>query len=121
MNKGEAKKKIDKICEKINEHNYHYYVLDDPIISDVEFDQLFQELKSLEKNYPDLISSDSPTQRVGAAPLNAFAEVHHDVPMLSLENAFAPDDIIAFDKRIRERLNTHAPIEYCCEPKLDGI
>lgn len=115
------KEKLDHLREQINEHNYRYYVLDDPLISDAEYDVLFQQLKSIEAQYPELITPDSPTQRVGAAPLKEFAEVKHTVPMLSLENAFDDEDIINFDQRIHDRLGTHAEIQYCCEPKLDGL
>jgi DNA ligase (NAD+) len=121
VNKNEAIAQIKKLRDVINEHNYHYHVLDAPTISDAEFDKLFQQLKSLEENYPDLITTDSPTQRVGAHPLLAFAELDHEVPMLSLENAFTGEDIHAFDKRVRERLHIDTSIQYCCEPKLDGI
>lgn len=116
-----ASKEIDKLRQKLNEHNYHYYVMDAPVVSDAEYDQLFQQLKALELSYPELITSDSPTQRVGGAPLKAFSQVKHEVPMLSIENAFAEEDIIAFDERVRDRLGTNAEIEYCCEPKLDGV
>lgn len=121
MSKDDAKNQIEKLCKKINEHNYRYYVLDDPSISDAEYDRLFHQLKLLEETYPDLVTPDSPTKRIGAAPLKAFSQVQHDVPMLSLENAFNDEDILAFDKRIHDRLNINAPVEYCCEPKLDGI
>src|SRR5579862_417901 len=116
-----AEKEIEKLCDQINEHNYRYHVLDDPVITDAEFDKLFQHLKSLEAQYPELITQDSPTQRVGAAPLKSFAEVQHDVAMLSLDNAFTEEEIFNFDQRIRDRLHTKDQIEYCCEPKLDGL
>ena len=112
---------IKKLREKINEHNYRYYVLDDPVISDAEYDVLFQQLKQLEKHHPEFITSDSPTQRVGEKPLKEFDEVHHQIPMLSLENAFAEEDIIAFDQRVHERLHIEGPIDYSAEPKLDGL
>lgn len=123
MNKTPNKiiSKIKKLREEINEHNYRYYVLDDPNISDAEFDKLFLELKELEKNYPDLIVPDSPTQRVGAKPLKQFAPVQHDVPMLSLENAFSEEDVLDFERRVKERLHETQEIEYICEPKLDGL
>jgi DNA ligase (NAD+) len=116
-----AKDQIEKCRHKINHYNYHYYVLDDPIISDAEYDGYLEELRQLERENPEYITQDSPTQRVGAKPLKEFAEVHHHVPMLSLENAFSPDDVIAFDQRIRERLHILNDIEYVCEPKLDGL
>ncbi|OGT62459.1 MAG: DNA ligase (NAD(+)) LigA, partial [Gammaproteobacteria bacterium RIFCSPHIGHO2_12_FULL_45_12] len=112
---------MTSLHKQINEHNYRYYVLDDPCISDAEYDLLFATLKKLEQQHPELITADSPTQRVGAAPLKAFSEVQHGQAMLSLDNGFAADDILAFDQRIHERLRLDAPIEYCCEPKMDGL
>lgn len=115
------KNEIEHLRDQINEHNYRYHILDDPKISDAEYDGLFKKLKKLEETHPELITSDSPTQRIGAKPLNAFSNVEHEVPMLSLENAFSKDDVVAFDHRIHERLNIDKAIEYCCEPKLDGL
>src|SRR3990167_2854950 len=112
---------VEKIREQLNEHNYRYYALDDPVISDAEYYQLLKKLHDLEKQYPSLITRDSPTQRVGSAPLKEFAEVHHTIPMLSLENAFTTEDVFAFDERVRERLGVTQAIEYVCEPKLDGV
>lgn len=117
----EAKKKIAQLREKIDEHNYQYHVLDAPLISDAEYDQLFLQLKSLENEFPDLVTPDSPTKRVGAVPLKSFSEVTHAVAMLSLDNAFVDQDVFDFDKRIHDRLKTNQIIEYCCEPKLDGL
>jgi DNA ligase (NAD+) len=116
-----VKHKIDELRQKINEHNYHYYILDSPIISDAEFDKLFRELQVLETEHPELITPDSPTQRIGAKPLKEFSEIKHKVPMLSLTNAFSDEEVIAFDKRVRERLGTDETIEYVCEPKFDGL
>src|SRR3990167_9044852 len=121
MSLADIKKEIIKLRQQLDEHNYHYYVLDHPIISDAEYDRYFQRLKFLENQYPDLITPDSPTQRIGAAPLASFAEVKHAIPMLSLDNAFTEDEVVAFDQRLQERLKTHTKIEYCCEPKLDGL
>lgn len=115
------KDQINKLRQTINEHNYRYYMLDDPSISDAKYDALFQELKKLEAAHPEFITPDSPTQRVGGAPLKAFTQVQHQVPMLSLENGFEPEDLIAFDQRIHDRLKVASIIEYCCEPKLDGL
>lgn len=112
---------VEKLRQTIYEHNYRYYVWDDPIISDAEYDQLLQQLKQLEKQYPQLITLDSPTQRVGATPLKEFAEVRHEIPMLSLDNGFTEEDALAFDQRVRERLKVAHDIEYLCEPKLDGL
>ncbi len=114
-------KEIEKLREKINEHNYRYYVLDDPAITDAEYDTLYNKLKAIETEHPELITPDSPTQRVGAKPLKAFDEVKHIVPMLSLENAFSDEDVEAFDQRIKDRLKVQNEIEYACEPKLDGL
>lgn len=105
----------------LNEYIYHYYVLDAPIVSDAEYDRLFRELQALEAKYPELISSDSPTQRVGAKPSTVFKQIRHTIPMLSLDNAFSEDEVIAFDKRIHERLGFDFDIEYVCEPKIDGL
>lgn len=116
-----VKQDLEKLREAIVDHNYRYYVLDDPAISDAEYDRLFQQLKRLEEENPELITPDSPTQRVGAAPLKEFAEVVHDIPMLSLDNAFSADDFDAFDKRVHDRLKLTGEIQYCCEPKLDGL
>lgn len=113
--------KIEQLRHQIDEHNYYYYVLDDPKISDNEFDGLFRELQALEAQHPEFITPDSPTQRVGATPLPAFAKLKHQLPMLSLENAFSEEELVAFDKRVRDRLGLTQPIMYMCEPKLDGI
>lgn len=113
--------KLQKLREQINDHNYRYYILDDPAISDAEYDRLFKNLQKLEQENPELITSDSPTQRVGAKPVKEFAEIRHAVPMLSLENAFTAEDVIAFDQRIHDRLDVSHAIEYVCEPKLDGL
>lgn len=112
---------ISTLREQLREHNYRYYVLDDPKITDAEYDQLFMQLKKLESENEELITPDSPTQRVGAAPLKIFAAVPHQIPMLSLDNAFKEEDIITFDHRIIDRLHYQGSIAYCCEPKLDGL
>ncbi len=104
----------------IREHNYRYYVLDDPSISDAQYDSLFRELERLEAAFPQLVTADSPTRRVGAEPQHAFAEVVHEIPMLSLANAFNDDEVRDFDRRCRERLEVDE-IEYMAEPKLDGL
>ena len=92
----EEKNKINALRKKIDDHNYHYYVLDSPIISDYEYDDLLRNLQDLEKKNPDLITSNSPTQRVGAKPLDAFDSIEHSIPMLSLENAMDADELIAY-------------------------
>ena len=109
-----------KLHTELHEHNYRYYSRDDPLIPDAEYDQLLRELQSLEAQYPQLVSPDSPTQRVGAAPLKAFGEVRHELRMLSLDNAFSDDELIDFDRRVCERLET-GQVEYAAEPKLDGL
>ena len=109
-----------KLHAELHEHNYRYYSRDDPLIPDAEYDQLLRELQSLEAQYPELVAPDSPTQRVGAAPLKAFGEVRHEVRMLSLDNAFSDDELNDFDRRVCERLETDQ-IEYAAEPKLDGL
>jgi DNA ligase (NAD+) len=106
--------------ELLAHHNYRYYVLDDPEIPDVEYDRLFRELQALEAAHPELVSEDSPTQRVGGTPIVGFREVAHLQPMLSLENAFSTDEMVSFDRRIRERLKSDEPVEYSAETKLDG-
>jgi DNA ligase (NAD+) len=112
--------RAEKLREQIRYHNYRYYVLDDPEIPDAEYDRLLRELQQLEQKHPDLITPDSPTQRVGAQPLSAFGEVRHDVPMLSLDNAFSDEELGEFDRRVRERLGVDA-VDYTAEPKLDGV
>lgn len=97
-----------------------YYQQDAPSVPDIEYDRALQRLRELEQAHPDLLRADSPTQRVGAAPLSAFDSIEHRIPMLSLDNAFDADDLVAFDKRVRERLGVPS-VQYCCEPKLDGI
>lgn len=120
-------KHLQSLKQQLNHHNYRYYVLDDPQVPDSEYDRLLRELQALEQQYPQLVTPDSPTQRVGAAPLEAFAQVQHEVPMLSLENAFDEAELRDFNRRISERLiaadalKEDQPIEYGCEPKLDGI
>jgi DNA ligase (NAD+) len=96
-------------------------VLDDPEVPDAEYDRMLRELKALEEKHPDLVVPESPTQRVGGAPIAVFAEVRHRKPMLSLDNAFSREEVVAFDRRVRERLKTDGEIDYCCEPKLDGL
>ncbi len=105
----------------LQDYNYHYYVMDDPKVTDAEYDRVFRELKNLEQENPELITSDSPTQRVGDKPLDEFSQVTHKVPMLSLDNVFNHEELLAFDKRLKERLERSDELEYVCEPKLDGL
>jgi len=118
--KASAEKTINRLRDEINQHNYLYYVMDAPEIPDSEYDRLLRELQALEKEYPELITPASPTQRVGATPLNAFQEVKHEVPMLSLNNAMDEQEVEDFDRRIREKLDIDT-ITYTVEPKLDGL
>ncbi|MGH8198433.1 MAG: NAD-dependent DNA ligase LigA [Steroidobacteraceae bacterium] len=115
------RQRVAKLRAEIDRHNHRYHVLDDPEIPDAEYDRLMMELRELEQKNPALIVPESPTQRVGGAPVTAFAEVRHRTPMLSLDNAFARDEVVAFDRRVRERLETEREISYACEPKLDGL
>lgn len=116
-----VQREIDDLRQTLREHNYRYYALDDPSVPDAEYDRLFQRLKALETEYPARVTPDSPTQRVGAAPLDAFAEVRHRVPMLSLDNVFSEEELLAFEKRIKDRLGSDETVEFVCEPKLDGL
>ncbi|PAV26298.1 DNA ligase (NAD+) [Tamilnaduibacter salinus] len=113
--------RIDELRQEINEQNYRYYVLDEPAIPDVEYDRLMRELQDLEDAHPALVTTDSPTQRVGGVASNTFASVRHRIPMLSLDNAFDADELRDFDRRIRDRLDRSEPVEYVAEPKLDGL
>ncbi len=113
--------RLQQLRQELLHHSHRYYVLDDPEIPDSEYDRLMRELQRLEERFPEWITPDSPSQRVGGAPLAAFAEVTHLRPMLSLDNALNADEFIAFDKRIRDRLRRQEEIEYACEPKYDGI
>ena len=120
MDKQRAEIRLSELIELINEHNYQYYVLDNPNISDSDYDKLFQELLNIENNYPELLTSNSPSQRVGAEPSEAFKQIKHTTAMLSLGNAFYEDDLIAFNKRICDELDL-VDIEYTAEPKFDGL
>lgn len=120
---NQVEEQVERLRSQLREHNYRYYVLDDPSVPDAEYDRLFHQLKALEAEYPQLISSDSPTQRVGDRPLSAFTQVTHEIPMLSLDNAFNEEDLRDFDRRLKDRLElaADAEVEYAGEPKLDGI
>ena len=119
----DAERRVAELREEIARNDYRYYVLDDPELPDAEYDKLMIELRALEAQYPDLITPDSPTQRVSGEPVAAFGVVTHKVPMLSLDNAFTDEDLLAFDRRIHERLGpeAEADLEYVAEPKLDGL
>lgn len=113
--------KITQLRTTLRHHEYLYHVLDTPEIPDAEYDRLMGELRSLEEAHPELITPDSPTQRVGAAPLSEFTQVRHEVPMLSLDNAFDEASYLAFNKRVQDRLKSADAITFCCELKLDGL
>lgn len=124
-----AENRIHELRAELDQHNYRYYVLDEPSVPDAEYDRLFNELKALEAEHPHLVTPDSPTQRVGGAALAAFSQVRHEIPMLSLGNAFEEDDLRDFDRRVVEGLDLpsgdlfadEAAVDYSCEPKLDGL
>ena len=113
--------RVIELKKLIEKHNYHYYILDNPLISDSEWDKLFKELESIETKYPELIDNNSPTQRVGVKPLDSFETITHRKPMLSLSNAMNNNELTLFDERIKKLLETNTNIEYMAEPKLDGI
>ncbi len=114
--------RVAQLHELLHDHSHRYYVLDNPSISDAEYDDMFRELQSLEAQFPDLQTPDSPTQRVGAPPLDGFDSVQHAIPMLSLGNAFSQDELNEFDRRVRERLEREGDeVIYVAEPKLDGL
>ena len=112
---------VQSLRDKINDHNYRYYVLNDPLISDSEYDQLFRELENLEQKSPELVTQDSPTQRVGTTPLKSFGTIQHSIPMLSLENAMDEDELRSFYERLQKGLNNKNKISIIAEPKLDGL
>src|SRR6185503_15341393 len=116
-----ARQEISELRRQIEEHNHRYYVLDDPAISDAEYDQLFSRLAELERRHPELATPDSPTQKVGAPPLAKFATVEHTVPMLSLNNARDAQELTEFEEKIQRFLKHSEPIEYAVEPKIDGL
>jgi DNA ligase (NAD+) len=113
--------RADWLHAQLHRHAHAYYVLDNPSIPDAEYDAMFSELQSLEATHPELITPDSPTQRVGGAPLPEFTQVAHDVPMLSINNGFAEEEILAFDKRVRDGLESDTEVRYACELKFDGL
>lgn len=119
MNIAHAKKKIERLRKKIHHHNYQYYVLNEPIISDYQYDQLYKELEELERLFPELITSDSPTQRIGGKPLKEFKTVKHTVKMLSLDNTYSEDEVREFDKRVKKGLGKD--VQYEVTLKIDGV
>jgi DNA ligase (NAD+) len=122
---AETKKRIDTLREQLNNYSHQYYVLDDSSIPDAEYDRLYRELEGFEKEYPEEMTADSPTQKVGAAPLASFTQITHEYPMLSLDNAMNEDELIDFERKVKDRLKGDLkgaePLEYACEPKLDGL
>lgn len=112
---------LTELRTTLRHHEYLYHVMDAPEIPDAEYDRLLRELRELEAQHPDLITPDSPTQRVGAAPLTAFSQIRHEVPMLSLDNVFDEESFLAFNKRVQDRLKSTDKLTRCCELKLDGL
>lgn len=121
MSSFTPKQRITELTQQLRLHNHAYYVNDTPTIPDVEYDRLFRELQQLETEHPEYLIPDSPTQRVGSAPISGFSKVKHAIPMLSLGNAFDFDELQAFNKRVQDRLKQEQDIAYVCEPKLDGL
>ncbi|MBL4799237.1 MAG: NAD-dependent DNA ligase LigA [Oleispira sp.] len=122
---AEITKRIYTLREQLNNYSHQYYVLDDPSIPDAEYDRLYRELEGFEKDYPEVMTADSPTQKVGAAPLASFTQITHEVPMLSLDNAMNESELIDFERKVKDRLKGDLKgteqLEYACEPKLDGL
>jgi len=121
MDRERVRKRIEDLRKEINYHNYLYYVLDNPEISDMEYDALMQELIKLEKEFPEFITPDSPTQRIGAEPLEEFGTLEHRIPMMSLDNAFEEEEVREFEERIKRFLGISEKVEYVVEPKMDGV
>jgi len=118
---SEISEHINQLREALHHHSYRYHVLDDPEVSDAEYDRLMQELIRLERDYPELARADSPSVRVGAPPLAKFDTLDHSIAMLSLDNAFADDDILEFDQRVKRKLGSDTEVSYTAEPKMDGV
>lgn len=112
---------LTELRTTLRHHEYLYHVMDAPEVPDAEYDRLMRKLRELESQHPELITPDSPTQRVGAAPLTAFSQIRHEVPMLSLDNVFDEESFLAFNKRVQDRLKSTDHLTYCCELKLDGL
>jgi DNA ligase (NAD+) len=119
--KRAASERAAELRELLDRYNYRYHALDDPEVPDAEYDRLMVELRDIEARHPDLTTADSPTQRVGSAPLSAFGSVRHRIPMLSLDNAFTEEEVRDFDRRVRERAGLESVVRYSAEPKLDGL
>ena len=121
MTNHDPAQRIAALRAELREHNHRYYVLDAPIVSDAEYDALMRELRALEATHPELLTADSPTQRVGATPSSQFAKVRHPQPMLSLGNAFDEDDLRAWRDRALKLLGAEAELAFVVEPKIDGL
>jgi DNA ligase (NAD+) len=121
MDNEQARRRHQELVSQLHQHDHLYYVLDQPTISDAEYDRLFRELLTLERTYPELVSTESPSQRVGGMPLEKFTSVRHSLPMLSLENAMDEEELREFDGRCRRFLASDSPIDYVCEMKMDGV
>lgn len=117
----EQVKQIQTLTLQLEEYNHQYYVLDNPTVPDAEYDRLLRELKQLETEFPELALATSPTQKVGGEALTGFSQIQHEMPMLSLDNVFSAEELLAFEKRLQDRLLTKAEIKFSCEPKLDGL
>ncbi|GAB4509789.1 MAG: NAD-dependent DNA ligase LigA [Sulfuricaulis sp.] len=117
---GKPRQRAAELRQEINHHNYRYYVLDSPVISDAQYDKLLRELQELEAKHPELTTPDSPTQRVGAAPSQEFGEVRHSIPMTSMDNAFSGEEVADWDRRVRKSLEVAGEVAYTAEPKFDG-
>ena len=119
----EVHQRYQRLKSELNRYNHAYYVLDDPSVPDSEYDRLMRELQDIEQQYAELQTPDSPSQRVGGAALDSFSQVKHEVPMLSLDNAFSDQEMTDFDRRIKDRINyaSGQKLIYACEPKLDGV
>src|SRR4030067_1427985 len=114
------KKRAEELREQINYHNYRYYVLDSPVVSDAQYDKLLRALQEIEAQHPQLAAPDSPTQRVGAAPLKEFGEVRYSIPMTSMDNAFSDGEVGEWDQRVRKGLEVEGDVAFTAEPKFDG-
>ena len=119
MDKNDARARIEELTEQLNQHNYRYYVLSKPVVSDYEFDKLMKELEDLETRFPELADPDSPTKRVGGDITKDFEQVRHQYPMLSLSNTYSEQELIDFDARVRKAIGDD--FEYVCELKYDGV
>ena len=121
MNKKDARQEIKALSEELKKHNHLYHTLDQPEITDYQYDQLFQKLLDLESQFPDLVKKDSPSQQVGGVVLDSFVKVQHEEPMLSLQNTYSSDEILEFEEKIQRQLNETEPLEFFCSPKYDGV